>query len=61
MSWAAGSCSESVAIAGFVTLEADGELQATTPDIENNRIAALNVVRNADKPRHLHSCRSRCE
>lgn len=39
---------------GFVTLEADGELQTTTLDIEDGRITAVYVVRNPDKLRHLH-------
>ena len=39
---------------GFVTLEADGELQTTTLDIEDGRISAIYVVRNPDKLRHLH-------
>jgi RNA polymerase sigma-70 factor (ECF subfamily) len=39
---------------GFVTQEADGELQTTTLDIEDGRITAIYVVRNPDKLRHLH-------
>jgi RNA polymerase sigma-70 factor (ECF subfamily) len=39
---------------GFVTLEADGELQTTTLDIEDCSITAIYVVRNPDKLRHLH-------
>jgi RNA polymerase sigma-70 factor, ECF subfamily len=39
---------------GFVTLEADGELQATALDIEDGKVAAIYVVRNPDKLRHLH-------
>ena len=39
---------------GFVTLEADGELQTTALDIENGKIAAIYIVRNPDKLRHLH-------
>jgi RNA polymerase sigma-70 factor (ECF subfamily) len=39
---------------GFVTLEADGELQTTALDIENGKISAIYVVRNPDKLRHLH-------
>ncbi len=39
---------------GFVTREADGELQTTALDIEGNRIAAIYIVRNPDKLRHLH-------
>ncbi len=39
---------------GFVTLEADGELQTTALDIEDGRIAAIYIVRNPEKLRHLH-------
>ena len=39
---------------GFITLEADGELQATALDIEDGKVAAIYVVRNPDKLRHLH-------
>jgi RNA polymerase sigma-70 factor (ECF subfamily) len=39
---------------GFVTLEADGVLQTTALDIEDGKIAAIYVVRNPDKLRHLH-------
>ncbi|MBN1236843.1 MAG: sigma-70 family RNA polymerase sigma factor, partial [Gammaproteobacteria bacterium] len=39
---------------GLVTLEADGELQTTALEIENGKIAAIYVVRNPDKLRHLH-------
>ena len=39
---------------GFVTLEADGELQTTALDIEDGKIAAIYVVRNPDKLRHLY-------
>ena len=39
---------------GFVTLEADGELQTTALEIEDGKIAAVYVVRNPDKLRHLH-------
>ncbi|WP_114953187.1 sigma-70 family RNA polymerase sigma factor [Sphingosinicella terrae] len=39
---------------GFVTREADGELQTTAFEIEDGRIAAIYVVRNPDKLRHLH-------
>ena len=38
---------------GFITLEADGELQTTALEIENGMIAAIYIVRNADKLRHL--------
>lgn len=39
---------------GFVTLEADGELQTTALDIEDGKVAAIYVVRNPDKLKHLH-------
>lgn len=39
---------------GFVTMEADGELQTTALEIEDGRIAAIYVVRNPDKLKHLH-------
>jgi RNA polymerase sigma-70 factor (ECF subfamily) len=39
---------------GFITLEADGELQTTALDIENGKVVAIYVVRNPDKLRHLH-------
>jgi len=39
---------------GFVTAEADGELQTTALEIENGKITAIYVVRNPDKLRHLH-------
>jgi RNA polymerase sigma-70 factor, ECF subfamily len=39
---------------GFVTLEADGELQTTALDIQDGRISAIYVMRNPDKLRHLH-------
>jgi RNA polymerase sigma-70 factor, ECF subfamily len=39
---------------GFITLEADGELQTTAFEIEDEKIAAIYVVRNPDKLRHLH-------
>ena len=39
---------------GFITLEADGELQTTAIEIEHGKIAAIYVVRNPDKLRHLH-------
>jgi RNA polymerase sigma-70 factor (ECF subfamily) len=39
---------------GIVTLEADGELQTTALEIEDGKIAAIYVVRNPDKLRHLH-------
>lgn len=39
---------------GFISLEADGELQATALDIEDGKIVAIYAVRNPDKLRHLH-------
>jgi RNA polymerase sigma-70 factor (ECF subfamily) len=39
---------------GFVTLEADGELQTTALEIADEKIAAIYVMRNPDKLRHLH-------
>jgi RNA polymerase sigma-70 factor (ECF subfamily) len=39
---------------GFITLEADGELQTTALDIQDGKIAAIYIVRNPDKLRHLH-------
>jgi RNA polymerase sigma-70 factor (ECF subfamily) len=39
---------------GFVTRERDGELQTTALDIEDGKIAAIYVVRNPDKLKHLH-------
>ncbi len=39
---------------GFVTREADGELQTTALDVEDGKITAIYVVRNPDKLKHLH-------
>jgi RNA polymerase sigma-70 factor (ECF subfamily) len=39
---------------GFVTREADGELQTTALEIVEGKIAAIYVVRNPDKLKHLH-------
>jgi RNA polymerase sigma-70 factor, ECF subfamily len=39
---------------GFITLEADGELQTTALEIEVGKIVAIYVVRNPDKLKHLH-------
>ncbi len=39
---------------GFITLEADGELQTTAFEIEDGKITAIYVVRNPDKLKHLH-------
>lgn len=38
---------------GFISRESDGGLQTTALEIENGRIAAIYVVRNPDKLRHL--------
>nr|WP_246462102.1 carboxymuconolactone decarboxylase family protein [Mesorhizobium sangaii] len=45
---------EAPGLPGFITLEADGELQTTALDIEDGKIAAIYVVRNPDRLRHLH-------
>jgi RNA polymerase sigma-70 factor, ECF subfamily len=39
---------------GFISLESDGELQTTALEMEDGKIAAIYVVRNPDKLRHLH-------
>ena len=39
---------------GFITREADGELQTTALEIDDGRIAAIYVMRNPDKLGHLH-------
>lgn len=39
---------------GFVTREADGELQTTALEIEDGRIVGIYVMRNPDKLRHMH-------
>jgi RNA polymerase sigma-70 factor (ECF subfamily) len=39
---------------GFVTREADGELQTTAFEIDDGKITAIYVMRNPDKLRHLH-------
>jgi RNA polymerase sigma-70 factor (ECF subfamily) len=39
---------------GFVTRESDGELQTTALEIEDGRVAAIYVMRNPDKLRHLN-------
>jgi RNA polymerase sigma-70 factor (ECF subfamily) len=39
---------------GFVTREGDGELQTTALEIEDGKVAAIYVMRNPDKLRHLH-------
>jgi RNA polymerase sigma-70 factor, ECF subfamily len=43
---------------GFVTREADGELQSTALEIVDGKIVTIYVVRNPEKLRHLH--RSAC-
>ena len=40
-------------VPGFVTLEVDGVLQTTAFDIRDGKIAAIYVMRNPDKLRHL--------
>jgi RNA polymerase sigma-70 factor (ECF subfamily) len=39
---------------GFVTHEADGEIQTTALEIEDGKVAAIYIMRNPDKLRHLH-------
>ena len=39
---------------GFVSHESDGEYSTTALDLNEGRIAAIYVVRNPDKLRHLH-------
>jgi RNA polymerase sigma-70 factor (ECF subfamily) len=39
---------------GFITLEADGEIQTTALEIEDGKVTAIYVMRNPDKLRHLH-------
>jgi RNA polymerase sigma-70 factor, ECF subfamily len=39
---------------GFVSREADGELQTTALEIDDGMIKAIYVMRNPDKLRHLH-------
>lgn len=38
---------------GFITLEADGELQTTACEVEDGKIVAIYVMRNPEKLRHL--------
>jgi RNA polymerase sigma factor, sigma-70 family len=38
---------------GFITREADGELQTTALDVESGRVTAIYVMRNPDKLKHL--------
>jgi RNA polymerase sigma-70 factor, ECF subfamily len=55
--WPAGSALLRVGLInglpGFVTREADGELQTTALQIEDGAIVAIYVMRNPDKLRHL--------
>jgi RNA polymerase sigma-70 factor (ECF subfamily) len=39
---------------GFITREADGELQTTALEIVDGQIAAIYIMRNPDKLKHLH-------
>ena len=39
---------------GFITLEADGQFQTTALEIEDGKVAAIYVMRNPEKLRHLH-------
>lgn len=39
---------------GFVTFEGDGDLQTTALEIEDGKVAAIYVMRNPDKLKHLH-------
>ena len=39
---------------GFVTREADGELQTTALEIEDGKITGIYVMRNPDKLKHMH-------
>ncbi len=39
---------------GFVTMEADGEIQTTALEVEDGRVVAIYITRNPDKLRHLH-------
>jgi RNA polymerase sigma-70 factor (ECF subfamily) len=39
---------------GFVTREADGELQSTALEIVDGKVVAIYIVRNPDKLGHLH-------
>jgi len=39
---------------GFVTREADGELQTTALEVEADKVVAIYVMRNPDKLRHMH-------
>ncbi len=39
---------------GFITREADGELQTTALEIEDGKVTAIYVMRNPDKLKHMH-------
>jgi RNA polymerase sigma-70 factor (ECF subfamily) len=39
---------------GFVSREADGQLQTTALEIEDGKVTAIYVMRNPDKLKHLH-------
>lgn len=39
---------------GFVTMEADGEIQTTALEVEDGRVVAIYITRNPDKLKHLH-------
>ena len=39
---------------GFVTREADGELQTTALEIEDGKVVGIYVMRNPDKLKHMH-------
>jgi len=39
---------------GFIAPGADGQLSTTALEIEDGKVAAIHVVRNPDKLRHLH-------
>jgi RNA polymerase sigma-70 factor, ECF subfamily len=39
---------------GLVAREGDGQLQTTALEIEDDKIAAMYIVRNPNKVRHLH-------
>lgn len=38
----------------ILTREADGELQTTALEIEDNQVVAIYVMRNPEKMKHLH-------
>jgi RNA polymerase sigma-70 factor, ECF subfamily len=41
---------------GFVTIEADNTLQTTALAVEDDKIAAIYIIRNPEKLRHLDDC-----